>query len=82
MGVTLDEMPNSEERELVESTSSTKKGLKWRNGVANPQSKLLTQNCSCLKRTSGTKMEKRLKERQYQPNLRSISWGVWGDTKA
>ena len=43
-GGTLDEMPNSRERELVESTSSRK-----RDGVATLQSKILTHNCSYLK---------------------------------
>jgi hypothetical protein len=42
-GGTFDEMPNSGERELVESTFSRKTGIKWRDGVAIPQSKTLTQ---------------------------------------
>jgi hypothetical protein len=39
-GGTLDEMPYSGERELVESTSSRKTGHHMRDGVAIPQSKL------------------------------------------
>ena len=39
-GGTLDEMPNSGERELVESTSSRKTGHQVRDGVAIPQSHL------------------------------------------
>ena len=46
---TLDEMPYSWERELVESTSSRNTGHQVRDGAANPQSKTLTQICSCLK---------------------------------
>jgi len=30
-------------------------GIKWRDGVAIPQSKILTQNCSCLKELQGQK---------------------------
>jgi hypothetical protein len=37
---TLDEMPYSEERELVEPTSSKKTGHQVRDGVAIPKSKL------------------------------------------
>ena len=72
MVVNLTKMPNSGERELEE-------GPKWRGEVTSPQSRFLTQNCSYLKRTVGTKMEKRLKERlsSDQPNVGSISrqWG-------
>ena len=39
-GGTLDEMPYSGKRELVESTSSRKTGHQVRDGVAIPQSKL------------------------------------------
>ena len=39
-GGTLDEMPDSRERELVEPTSSRKTGYHVRDGVANPYSKL------------------------------------------
>jgi hypothetical protein len=39
-GETLDKMPDSVERELVEPTSSRKTGHQVRDGVAIPQSKL------------------------------------------
>jgi hypothetical protein len=48
-------MPNSVERKLVESTSVERQGIKWRDGVAIPQSKTLTHNCSCLKELQGQK---------------------------
>jgi hypothetical protein len=38
-GETLDEMPVSRERDLIESTSSMKTGHQMREGVAIPQSK-------------------------------------------
>ena len=46
---TLDEMPNSEERELAEFTSSRKTGNQVEEWVAIPQSETPTQSCSCLK---------------------------------
>jgi hypothetical protein len=50
----LDEIPSSWERELVELSSSRKTGgIKWKDEVAIPQSKTLTQNCSCLKELQG-----------------------------
>jgi hypothetical protein len=48
-------MPNSGERELVELTFSRKTGHQVRDGVAIPQSKYLTQNCSYLKEMQGWK---------------------------
>jgi hypothetical protein len=39
-GGTLDEMPDSKERELIEPTSSRKTGYQVRGGVAIPQSHL------------------------------------------
>ena len=39
-GGTLDEMPDSRERELIEPTSSRKTGHQVRDGVAIPQSYL------------------------------------------
>ena len=48
-GESLDEMPYSGERGLVEPTSSKKIGYKVRNGIVIPQSKTLTHKCSCLK---------------------------------
>jgi hypothetical protein len=32
-----------------------RQGFKWRDGVNNPQTKFLTQNCSCLKEPQGQK---------------------------
>jgi hypothetical protein len=66
-------MPNRQERELAESTSS-RKGIKWRNEVAIPQSKTPTENWSCLREQQG-KMEKRFRERRSKDlhNLGSIS---------
>jgi hypothetical protein len=52
---TLDEMPYSGERALVEPTSSKKTQHRVRDWVAIPQSKTLTQNCSCLKELQGQK---------------------------
>jgi hypothetical protein len=49
----LDEMPYSRERQLVELASSRKTGHPVRDGVALPQSKTLTHNCSCLKELQG-----------------------------
>jgi hypothetical protein len=61
-------MSKSRERELVESTSSTKTGH---------QVETLAQNFSCLKETAGTKMEKilRVKRPSDRPKLESISRG-------
>jgi hypothetical protein len=53
LGVTLAKMPNIREKELEESTSRL--FLKWRDRVTKPQSKFLTQNCSCLKELQGQK---------------------------
>jgi hypothetical protein len=39
-GGTLDEMPDSRERELIEPTSSRKTGQQVRKGVVIPQSQL------------------------------------------
>ena len=55
LGVTLAKMPNNRERVPGKSTSVDKQGPKWRDGVTNPQSKFLTQNCSSLKELQGQK---------------------------
>jgi hypothetical protein len=52
-GGTLDEMLYSGETELVEPTSSRKTEHQVRDWVGIPQSKSLTQNCSCLKELQG-----------------------------
>ena len=46
-GKNLYEMANRRERELVELTSSGNRTSNWRDGVAIPESKPLTQNCLC-----------------------------------
>jgi len=48
-------MPYSGERELLELTSSRETGHQVKDGVAIPQSKPLTQNCSCVKELQGQK---------------------------
>jgi hypothetical protein len=45
----LDEIPYSREKELVEPIPSRKTGYQVRDGVAIPQAKPLTHNCSYLK---------------------------------
>jgi hypothetical protein len=67
-GGTLDEMPNSGERELVESTSSRKTGHQVEGWIAVPQSKTLTQNGSSLKELQGQKW-RRLGERWSSDRL-------------
>jgi hypothetical protein len=57
-GGALYEMLNSGEQKLVESISSRKTRHQVRDGVAIPQSKTLTQNCSCLKELQGQKWRK------------------------
>ena len=57
-GGTLDEMPDSRERELIEPISSRKTGHQVRDRVAIPQLKTLTQNCSCLKELQGQKWKR------------------------
>jgi hypothetical protein len=52
-GETLHKMPNIGERDLVQFTCSRKIGIKWRDGVANPWSKTLTQNCPYLNKLQG-----------------------------
>jgi hypothetical protein len=54
LGITLVKMPNNGERELS-LPPADRQGLKWRGRVTNPQSKFLTQNCSCLKELQGQK---------------------------
>jgi hypothetical protein len=48
-------MPYSGERELEEPTSSRKTEHQVRDGVAIPQLKALTHNCSYLKELQGWK---------------------------
>jgi hypothetical protein len=65
-GGTLEELPNSRERELVEATSSRKIGHCWIHGAAIPQSKTLAQNCSCLKEPQGQKQNKTKQEQKME----------------
>jgi hypothetical protein len=53
-GGTLDEMPDSKERELIEPTSSRKSGHQMRER-SHPTVMTLTHNCSCLKELQGWK---------------------------
>ena len=50
---TLDEMPYSGERELVEPTSSRNAEHQVRDGFAIPQSKTLIRGCFCLEELQG-----------------------------
>ena len=75
-GGTLDEMPNSGERELVESTSSRKTGHQVEEWGCHPTVKNSDPELFLSKGTTGTKMEKRQKERRSsdRPNLGSIGF--------
>ena len=75
-GGTLDEMPYSGKRELVESTSS-RRTIKWRDGVTIPQSKNSDPELFLSKRTAEAKMERSLRERRFsdQPKLGHIPRG-------
>jgi hypothetical protein len=72
---TLDEVPNSGERELVESISSRKTGHQVEGWVYHPTVKNCDPELFLCKRTAGTKMEKSLSERRSsdRPNLGSNS---------
>jgi hypothetical protein len=58
VGMTLAKMPNSGERVLKSLPPGDRGYLKPRDRVMNPQSKLLTQNCSCLKKLQGQKWKR------------------------
>jgi hypothetical protein len=58
-GRTLDEMPESRERELIEPTSSRKTEHQVKNGVAMSQSQLFLSE-----RITGMEMERSLRERR------------------
>ena len=66
------------ERDLVSPPPVDRLGLKWGEGLANPQPNFSDPKLLLCKRTAGTKMEKRLREMQSSdwPNLGSISWEV------
>jgi hypothetical protein len=40
---------NKKQKTKTKTRKKERQGIKWRDGVAIPQSKPLTQNCSCLK---------------------------------
>jgi hypothetical protein len=54
-----------------------RQGINWRDGVAIPQSKTLTQNCFCL-RTAGTKKGEETggKEAQIRTHLKGKLQGL------
>jgi hypothetical protein len=67
-------MPNSEERELVESTYSRKTGHQVEEWGCHPTVKNSDAELFLSRRNAGTKMEKRLRERQSdRHNLGPIS---------
>jgi hypothetical protein len=60
---TLDEVPNSGKKKLVESTSSKKTGHQVERWGCHPTVKNSDPELFLSKRNAGTKMEKRLRER-------------------
>jgi hypothetical protein len=60
-GGTLDDMPNSGERELIKSTSSRKSGHQVEGWGCHPTVKNSHPELFLSRRTAGTKMEKRLR---------------------
>jgi hypothetical protein len=76
MGMTLAEIPCKREEEPVEVRHNPPVE-RWGH---LPISKILTQNCSCLKEIQGQRVEQRLKER---PSRNCPTWGsiLHADTK-
>lgn len=69
MGMTLAKIPNKEEIQPVQNTSSRLK-LDPVEGWSHPHiTKFLTQKCSCTMERQGQKMEQRLKERPSETVL-------------
>jgi hypothetical protein len=53
-----------------------REGIKWREGLSIPQSKILTQNCFSLKKAAEKRMEKKQRESSSDwSKLGSISRG-------
>jgi hypothetical protein len=71
-------MPNSGERGLVESTSSINTGYQVEGWGCHPTVKISGPELFLSKRITGTKMDKRPRERQSSDwlNLGSLSWRV------
>ena len=76
-GGTLDEMSKNGEREFVEFISSRKTGHSVERWGCHPTVKNSDPELVLSKRTAGTQMEKRLRERRSGdcPTLRSSSKG-------
>jgi hypothetical protein len=74
---TLDEMPNSRERELIEFTSYRKTVHQLEGWSCHPTVKNSHLELFLSKRTTGTKMENRLREKRSSdwPKLGCISRG-------
>jgi hypothetical protein len=75
-GGTLDEMPNSGERNLIESTSSRKTGYQGERWGCHPTVKTSVPELFLSKRTVETKMEKILRKMRSS-DLKSISRGSY-----
>jgi hypothetical protein len=76
MEMTLAKMPNSEEIDSEESTSSRYTGLLVEEWGQPPIFKVFDSELFLSKRNAETKVKQRLKERPSsdQPNLESIPW--------
>jgi hypothetical protein len=79
-GGTLDEMPNSSEREHVESTSSRKTGPQVERQSYQPTVKIPDLELFLSKRSAGTKMEKKTERKEVQRQAQ-LEIHFMGDTK-